>query len=490
MRTGILKETKRGGGQGVLQGLQNIIASFVRLWGARDELHVRSMRAERAPYFIAFPAMLTFLNLEFRYPTPNTMNLPLGNEALLPLCFCIGSLMMLFVPERYFSKVARITCILTGLGCLMRFLPLATLQAPASILCWVGLGASGIGTVLYYCTKINNAERLIGVVAEVLIITISAIAFEVLGLPIIIGDIIKYAALAIFIWCIINMKPTDTKPEISVPPTLQKDSYWALMYIIPYFIIIQLFNEYIATPVDFSNAAHALGGLFAVLAAIIIQFICRRSSWHMWNVLILSAMLSILFFWIGGTVPIILASFFVGVFSYSGDIVLFYICAGVIKRLFSFGFFKRFQMMLYGSVLVPFVLAALFVSYGMHTLLVVLTVVTGFVLIMNMILSPALLNKLFEADWVDDFRRLDMTPLMEKVDEINRFEHLGLTPREREVAALLLKGYTARMIAGELHIAEGTVQMHSKNLYRKLGINSRIELFARFGAAENKENVK
>jgi len=57
---------------------------------------------------------------------------------------------------------------------------------------------------------------------------------------------------------------------------------------------------------------------------------------------------------------------------------------------------------------------------------------------------------------------------------------LGLTPREHEVTRLLLLGDSQRMIAAKLHISGATVGFHTKNLYRKLNIQSRAELFALF----------
>lgn len=53
-----------------------------------------------------------------------------------------------------------------------------------------------------------------------------------------------------------------------------------------------------------------------------------------------------------------------------------------------------------------------------------------------------------------------------------------LTEREREITALLLKGKTYRMIAGELHLSENTVKTHIKNIYAKLEIQSRAELIS------------
>ena len=51
-----------------------------------------------------------------------------------------------------------------------------------------------------------------------------------------------------------------------------------------------------------------------------------------------------------------------------------------------------------------------------------------------------------------------------------------LTEREGEIVALLIKGKTYRMIAGELHVSENTVKTHVKNIYSKAGVQSRTEL--------------
>lgn len=62
----------------------------------------------------------------------------------------------------------------------------------------------------------------------------------------------------------------------------------------------------------------------------------------------------------------------------------------------------------------------------------------------------------------------------EIIEEFNILEML--TERESEIANLLLKGKTYRMIAGELNISENTVKTHVKNIYSKLGVQSRSEL--------------
>ena len=53
-----------------------------------------------------------------------------------------------------------------------------------------------------------------------------------------------------------------------------------------------------------------------------------------------------------------------------------------------------------------------------------------------------------------------------------------LTPREREVAALVARGLTNRQIASDLHLSERTIENHVSKILRKLGFASRAQVAA------------
>jgi DNA-binding CsgD family transcriptional regulator/GAF domain-containing protein len=53
---------------------------------------------------------------------------------------------------------------------------------------------------------------------------------------------------------------------------------------------------------------------------------------------------------------------------------------------------------------------------------------------------------------------------------------LSLTPREREVAALVADGLADRQIAERLHLSRHTVSQYVKRIYRKLDVDSRVSL--------------
>ncbi len=55
-----------------------------------------------------------------------------------------------------------------------------------------------------------------------------------------------------------------------------------------------------------------------------------------------------------------------------------------------------------------------------------------------------------------------------------------LTPRECEIAALICQGLRNGGIAKSLRIKPGTVKTHTRNIYRKVRVKSKIAMLLRF----------
>lgn len=53
---------------------------------------------------------------------------------------------------------------------------------------------------------------------------------------------------------------------------------------------------------------------------------------------------------------------------------------------------------------------------------------------------------------------------------------LGISPREVEIVDLILKGFSNKETADHLFISVDTVKKHSYNVYRKLGVQNRVQL--------------
>jgi DNA-binding NarL/FixJ family response regulator len=56
----------------------------------------------------------------------------------------------------------------------------------------------------------------------------------------------------------------------------------------------------------------------------------------------------------------------------------------------------------------------------------------------------------------------------------------NLTPRERQIAELVCKGLRNGNIAKFLQIRPGTVKTHTRNIYRKVHVKSKISMLLKF----------
>lgn len=63
-------------------------------------------------------------------------------------------------------------------------------------------------------------------------------------------------------------------------------------------------------------------------------------------------------------------------------------------------------------------------------------------------------------------------------DPEHTFSVLPLSPTEKRVCTLLLHGYTEKKVAEQMQRSPNTIHVHVRNIYRKLGIRARKELFS------------
>lgn len=75
---------------------------------------------------------------------------------------------------------------------------------------------------------------------------------------------------------------------------------------------------------------------------------------------------------------------------------------------------------------------------------------------------------------IESFRRKAKSP--EKV--------VGLSAREEEILVLLTKGFSNKLIAGQLGLSYDTISSHLKRVYQKLHVNSRTEAVIRYLGAD------
>lgn len=66
--------------------------------------------------------------------------------------------------------------------------------------------------------------------------------------------------------------------------------------------------------------------------------------------------------------------------------------------------------------------------------------------------------------------------ILKHLEELGQKPHTMLTAREREVAEYCCKGMLTKDIAEKMNLSHRTVETHKNNIFRKLGINTTVEL--------------
>ncbi|MCP4153929.1 MAG: response regulator transcription factor [bacterium] len=74
-----------------------------------------------------------------------------------------------------------------------------------------------------------------------------------------------------------------------------------------------------------------------------------------------------------------------------------------------------------------------------------------------------------------------------KKEKYNRliFDKYNFSQREQEITSLVVEGKTNKVIADELFLSFYTVRNHVSNIYKKVGVKSRVELVNFFTPTSN-----
>ena len=172
----------------------------------------------------------------------------------------------------------------------------------------------------------------------------------------------------------------------------------------------------------------------------------------------------------------------------AGMITMYYII-GVIGKKYNSSFYIRSSILavgMFGGV--SGVILGNYIS-GSNTskISLIFSIAASGIIILMLSLIPYSSRLHKDQSWMNDAGKSEVSNGNRAADGpadgdggIHDFSGYGLSKRETEVCTLLLQSYTLRQISAVLSISYNTVNTYCTSLYRKLGINSRSELFLLF----------
>lgn len=361
-------------------------------------------------------------------------------------------------------------------------LPMGLPRAICALVFYIGLGGAVTGARCGFAFAANNSERLLGMVG--MFLAVAGLRFvRSLGAE---GAFVTYVLplclLAGLCWCLLQFREEDFSVKEEAGD--KKGLYWAFAFFALYFA----FDGYNAALVEGYRNPDFLYFFLGMLAAAGLLFAClghyRINPWHLWNVFFLASFGMGLLAHFAPQLGTQKPQYLFGGLSMLGWPLSIYTLGCAQSRFASYRLLKRctaIYVLLSPVITLSSDLVERFAPEALPLCAMLFILAVGIAFLM---VSPFSYRQLFCAQWMEELH----LPAMTASHPEDPFEAYRLTPRQKEVAALLLAAKTGRQIAGELGLSESTVKLHTSQLYKRLGITSRTELFLLFGGLDREKD--
>jgi len=473
-----------------------LFVSLARLWEERDEISIKNIRPDHWQYFLAFPVIMVINNVSEGFFQYDIMPLGISLFAYLFGATEIAALLTVLSPVRFLKKYVVVwpACLLAGtLACML--LPKGPLWVFFAVCYWAGVGGCGACAFYAYAFILRNAERFLGIVFIAFNIGLDVFLYKSGYASAIVMNILLLALVSAVATCIFRFKLTDHLPrqDNGEPNRRIPLSAHSFLICVTVFSIIVMFGDCGMLSVAGQGCGgHLLfgaGNMAAAVLAVVMQINLHRSIWHSWNSFLGFSIIGLGLMMTQNATVVSYGALVYGLARGMGNISLFYLGGGLLKRYSSLSLFRKTLFCFCFLMAVSNTVSQIITSYIPEYAIYIAVAASIVLLVFCVLASPVFYQHVFFHEWMDEYRSMDVSVFTEQITNVDRFENLGLSPREKEVCALLLNGRTLRQISGDLSISEYTANGYCKALYRKLGINSKADLFIRFGMPDNNDNT-
>lgn len=470
-----------------MQNFKSVSNSFADTLHNSESISLKSVRLSKFCYYMAYALELILYSARAHFLPMKTELFGIRGQVIILAFYGLSSLVVMLLWSERFKKLiwASVAVCVAGFVPFILFYD-SPYRLLFGIIAYIGLGGAVTSARCGYAFAINNAERLIGMMFMFVCCTIIRHIDAETANPFFWSKLLPLILLAGMCVCLLSFRKSDLEVKKESDKTDAKAMYWALIYFIIYFAI----DGYTRGMLDSDNRLEYRYLLAGTVIAMVILFgtimLLKLNMWHLWNMFFAFAVImAVLAVFDMQTGKYMKQQYFFSGLSLLGWPLSIYMLACVQRRYASYKLLKKCTLFfVIASPIANFnddlIYKIMPDAYSAAALVVILICV-----VFLLATAPVSYKYLFNEKWLAEVSENDMQLLYEKVEETDKFEKYGLTPRQKEIAALLLAAKTRRQIAGELGVSESTVKNHTSELYKKLGINSRVELFRIFGVDEN-----
>ena len=473
--------------------MAGVISTVKRFLQTRDELSLRNIRWEIWPLILIFP--MSVILGDFRYFNLNIEFAGLQSYELMLYTLGLGWLVLTFIPKRFMLPLLRAAAVFCAL--LLPFQLLLT-DETAKLAVFMAFqflnGICAACAFFLFCFKLNNVERLFGMAS---ILFYYGLYYTIYRAYPAVQAVYKtwggIAVMAFYLVLVLLLGGIIKKPEFNSDEIIQTPQQaegkrgsnvkMVIVLHIVYYSIMCMINYIESADNIIFSLPYGLGQLSSIIMIILIMLISNRNSLYIWIMFLVFSLLGMTIVSYNSEAAHFTGSLIYGLGDGLGYIIIYYLCSGAIKKSKSIRIYKLFCVILFIEYFfVSGILSQAFDRYEGSSHVIALGVVVV-LCSFSFLLLPYLQKRLFENDWSDGLHLKNMAEYSQgltEIESISNKENTNLTEREQEVFTMLIKGMAPKDIAFILKISYNTVNFHITNMYRKLGVQGRAELFAKY----------
>jgi DNA-binding CsgD family transcriptional regulator len=406
----------------------------------------------------------------------------------------ISSAAFIFIIRKeWFVKTARIGAVLITAG-MISFLtiPNMRIQIMSAVISAIAMGCINISILIPFVFLLNNTEKLYAVVGSNVLIQLISLFLEyningsielILSLTILITSL---GATLFFKKNDIAENVKDLKLDL---PKFHQRIYLTIFFNCAIVILCKGAGKGILNLVAVNAGipivtCYYIGGFIGCVLFVTVYAFSKKAFLWLGNITFASVAIGLFCYAFAMQIPAFAIYFAIllGIGNTVGMINMYYII-GVVGKKYNSMRYLQLSILLIGLCggISGVVIGDLISSIGTFEISVTASVVSVTVMTLFMIVSPIIAQRHYENDWAKDSQHSEIDN-----EKVHIFLKYRMSKREIEVCKLLLQAYTMRQISGILSISYPTVNTYCTSIYRKIKINSRIELMQLFKDYTNK----
>jgi len=467
----------------------SVISSIKGFLHTRDELSLTNIRKELWAVIIIFPMSVILANM--RHFDLNIEFAGFQSFELMLYLWGFGWLVLALFPKRFIFPLLKIAAVISAILLLFQILLTTDIRLSVFMAYMFFNGICCACAFYLFCFSLNNVERMTGIILLIFYHSLDFAVFKTF--PAVQKIYETWCAIAIMVFYLVlvfllNKKTVDIKiDENKNTKTTQDIKEAKVGIIIPLHIAYfssMLVIHYLepAENIIFS-LPYGLGQFTSIIFVLLVMVLFNRNPLYIWLFFLVFTLFGLSIVNFNSVTARFLGSLIFGTGDGLGYIIIIYLCAGAIKKSKSIKMYRLYCFILFIEYVFISGIFSIIFNYFKGSSHTVAFIIVLALCSICFLLIPYLQKKLFSQDWTDGLSAADIpeyTPALEQAEKADKENNLGLTPREKDVFALLMQNMPLKTIALELGITFNTVNSHYRSIYRKLGITSKGELFIKY----------